>query len=235
MTEENQEDLEELYKDESEELKEKAPDVVEQSVDDFIQSEEPAKVEEEETKEESGPEVKRDTTFDDNPAGMDSIMREVMIDTQEVDITHSDKTKYLKAVLNDAPVVLDIELCAGQIVTEIRSRTSWEQTCLYATLQKDQEEGVVKDLASVIIQLQKYGCCLMMQKVDEKVFSTESIPESCSIPEAIEKLRALRIEKIEPLSMPKWGLLLNALRLFETKLAQMGTECLNENFWEPAS
>ena len=104
---------------------------------------------------------------------------------------------------------------------------------MYAAVQKDQDEEVVKDLASVILQLQKYGCALMLQDLNKKAFSRESIDESVSIADAVEKLRKLRVEKIEPLSMPKWGILLNGLRLFEGKLAKMGTECLNGNFWEP--
>ena len=57
--------------------------------------------------------------------------------------------------------------------------------------------------------------------------------EDVSIDDAITKLRQLRMEKVEVLSVPKWGILLNALRLFEAKLAKMGTECVNEDFWEP--
>ena len=73
----------------------------------------------------------------------------------------------------------------------------------------------------------------MLLSVNNKAFSNEKIDKDMSISDAIDKLRKLRVEKIEPLSMPKWGLLLNALRLFEGKLAKMGTACLNEDFWEP--
>ena len=52
--------------------------------------------------------------------------------------------------------------------------------------------------------------------------------------ESIKILREAMDKEIDTLSMPKWTLLLNALRTFETKIARMGTECLNENFWEPA-
>ena len=190
-------------------------------------------VEEKSEHQEEKIEVPKDQTFDENPASMDSVMREVMVDTDTVEITESDKRSYIKAVLNDVPVKLNIELCGGAMKATFRSRTSWEQNCMYAAVQKDQDEEVVKDLASVILQLQKYGCALMLQDLNEKTFSRESIEESVSIADAVEKLRKLRVEKIEPLSMPKWGILLNGLRLFEGKLAKMGTECLNGNFWEP--
>jgi hypothetical protein len=178
-------------------------------------------------------EVPKDKTFEENPGSVDQIMREVMVGSDDVEITDTDKRDYIKAVLNDMPVKLDISLCAGQVTTKIRSRTSWEQTCMYAALQKDQDEAIVKDLASVVIQLQKYGACLMIESLNDKSFSKEKIAEDEAIPEAVEKLRKLRQEKIEHLSSPKWNLLLNALRVFEAKLSKMGTQCLNENFWEP--
>jgi len=236
MSEEEEENLEDLYKEESESLKEtndEEPIQKDQSVDDFIQENTPT-ADKEDTPKEDPIEVSRDKTFDENPSKVDAIMSEVLIDTQKVDITVTDRQGYLKAVLNDMPVKLDVELCAGQIKYKIRSRTSWEQTCLYAALQKDQEEEIVKDLASVVIQLQKYGCVLMVESINGTLFSKETIPQEMSVEDAVERLRTLRREKIEPMSMPKWGLMLNALRLFESKLAKMGTECLNENFWEPA-
>ena len=138
--------------------------------------------------------VPKDETFEENPGSVDQIMREVMVGSDDVEITDTDKRDYIKAVLNDMPVKLDISLCAGQVTTKIRSRTSWEQTCMYAALQKDQDEEIVKDLASVVIQLQKYGACLMIESVNDKSFSKEKIAEDESIPEAVEKLRKLRQE-----------------------------------------
>jgi len=179
-------------------------------------------------------EVPKDKTFEESPGSVDSIMREVMVDPESVDVTESDKRDYIKAVLNDVPVKLTMTMCGGNIKAVIRSRTSWEQTCIYAALQKDQDDGIVKDLASVVIQLQKYGACLMVESVNDKGFSREHIPEDVSIEDAVKKLRELRKSKIEPMSTPKWSIILNALRCFEGKLSRMGTQCLNENFWEPA-
>ena len=213
-----------------------SPDSGSHSIEDLLDDDKPlggvveSAVEE---KPEEPVEVPKDKTFEENPGSVDQIMREVMVGSDDVEVTESDKRDYIKAVLNDVPVKLEITLCAGQVKTIIRSRTSWEQTCMYAALQKDQDEEIVKDLASVVIQLQKYGACLMIESVNEKSFSKEQITEEESITDAVVRLRKLRQEKIENLSSPKWNLLLNALRVFEAKLAKMGTQCLNENFWEP--
>jgi hypothetical protein len=179
-------------------------------------------------------EIPRSKTFDENPDSVDSIMREALTDMDTVIVSMEDRTNYLKAVLNDEPVILTIGLCADQFMTEIRSRTAWEQTILYAAVKKDQDAGLVSDLSSVIIQLQKYGCALMLKNVNGKPFSDLHLKEADGLDTCLEQLQKYRVDKIESLSMPKWTLLLNALRTFETKIARMGTECLNENFWKPA-
>ena len=179
--------------------------------------------------------VPKDKTFDEKPESMDSIMREAMSsDPDLVKLEDEDKTAYIKAVLNDKPVILETVMCNDQMKVKIRSRTSWEQTCMYAALKQDQEEYLVTDLATVIIQLQKYGCALMVTEVNGSLFSDLELDQKDGLEESVKKLKAYKDEKIEVLSMPKWALLLNALRVFESKLSRMGTECLNANFWEPA-
>lgn len=179
-------------------------------------------------------EVPKNKMFDENPDSVDSIMREALTDNPDtVPLTSEDKTSYIKAVLNDKPVILDISLLNSQMKLSIRSRTSWEQTCLYAALKRDQDALLVTDLASVIIQLQKYGCALMLKSINLESFSDLTLKQEDGLEACIEKLVEYKNNKIEHLSMPKWALLLNSLRVFESKLARMGTECLNENFWEP--
>ena len=160
-------------------------------------------------------------------------MREALTDMDTVSVSLEDRSHYLKAILNDVPVVLEIDLCGAAIKIKIRSRTAWEQTVLYAAVKLDQEEGLVSDLSSVIIQLQKYGCALMMKEVNGDIFSTLTLSEKDGLDECVISLREHRIKHIECLSMPKWTIFLNALRTFETKIARMGTECLNKNFWQP--
>jgi hypothetical protein len=121
----------------------------------------------------------------------------------------------------------------GKLSVDIRSRTAWEQTCLYAAVKEDQESGIVTDLASVIIQLQKYGCALMTKGVNNTPFSTLELNIEDGLEDCITKLREQKDKTVEVLSIPKWSLMLNALRVYETKLSKLGTECLNENFWEP--
>jgi hypothetical protein len=247
-SEEPQDDLASAYDEFEDNLKESSEedpsevswDKVEKDVTEFENVEELDEKFDNEGDEEDVPEKKdvkvpRSKTFDENPASVDSIMREALTDNVDlIEITEKDKTAYLKAVLNDQPVILDIQLCNKQFSISIRSRTAWEQTCLYAAVKRDQDSGIVEDLASVIIQLQKYGCALMLKNINEDPFSDLKLDIDEGLEKCVESLKKYKDEKVEALSMPKWGLLLNALRVFESKLSRMGTECLNENFWEPA-
>ena len=177
----------------------------------------------------------KSTTFDENPGSVDSIIREALShEAGNISVTESDKSAYLKAVLNDVPVILPIELCKGELKVEIRSRSAWEQTCLYAAVQKDQDDGIIRDLATVIIQLQKYGCALMVLSLNGVPYSDLKLDVSESLEDCVKKLQEQKDKLVENLSIPKWSLLLNALRAYETKLSELGSSCLNENFWEPA-
>ena len=182
----SEEDLEKQYEDFEESIKEQNQAKSDEKPDlnwDEANSkkpdpEEPVAKEEtvEEAKEKPNKEVPKSTMFDENPASVDSIMREALTDNPDtVPLTDEDKTSYIKAVLNDKPVILSISLLKGQMKAKIRSRTSWEQTCLYAALKKDQDSLLVTDLASVIIQLQKYGCALMLQSINGESFSDLSL------------------------------------------------------------
>ena len=146
-----------------------------------------------------------------------------------------DKQKFIKAVLNDTPVVLDIPLLDGGCELEIRSKTAWEQTLIYEAAVADQDDKIVSDYYQAMIQMQKYGVLLQINKVAGKVFSTHSFnkPDG-DWREQREKLRKLRIDELETLNSAKLTLLLNGLRIFEYKLSEMTAFCNDGNFWKPA-
>jgi hypothetical protein len=232
--------MEDAYKEfdvkppEEEETTEDAPEEEEATEDAPEEEEATEDAPAEEEAPEASREIPKSKIFDEDPASIDSVMREALTDVDTVVVSMDDRTRYLKAVLNDVPVKLKILLCGDAIDIEIRSRSAWEQSVLYAAVKKDQEEGLVSDLSSVIIQLQKYGCSLMLQSLNGDPLEFLTLKQEDGINKCVELLRKHMKEHIEALSMPKWTIFLNALRTFETKIARMGTECLNENFWKPA-
>ena len=74
----------------------------------------------------------------------------------------------------------------------------------------------------------------MLQSVNGDPLEFLTLKQEDGLAKCVDILRKHMQKHIEALSMPKWTIFLNALRTFETKIARMGTECLNENFWKPA-
>lgn len=185
--------------------------------------------------EESKPKVPRDKTFDEMSEGPEANMREALADMGDIAPTEQEKTMYLKGMLNDEPIQLSVMLCGGQVEVKIRSRSAWEQTCLHAAISRDFEEKLIStDMPSILLQMQRYGAALMLVGIGGNQFQSVQLSPEEDLEECVEALRVARKRLIDPMSMPRWTMALNALRVFESKMARMGTECLNENFWTPA-
>ena len=154
----------------------------------------------------------------------------------EISCSAGDKQKYLKAVLNDKPVILNVELAGGEFKVQIRSKTAWEQTLTYEAAIADQDDKVVSDYYQAMIQMQKYGCLVQIQSINGETFSTKEYirPKAGEWKEQREELRNQAIEVMDNMNSARMTMLLNALRIFEYKLAEMTAACNDENFWKPA-
>ena len=178
--------------------------------------------------------VPRDQLFDPYDDGMTDLDELPAIDGA-IEVTEQDKQDYLRAVLNDEPVVFTIELCGGQVKVKLRARTAWEQSLVYEAVFQDQEMKIVNEFRQGIIQLQKYSAVLMIQEINGRLFSNEKFEkkDEDNWQKDVDKLRELVTEKIDSMDGAKLTLILNALRIFEFKLARIGTQCLSGNFWNP--
>ena len=155
----------------------------------------------------------------------------------DIEITASDKELYLKAILNDESVVLEIPFCDGGIKYKIRSKTAWEQTLAYeATVtSKIEEEPEELDYYQSMLKLQKMGAALQILSINSKPFSNLKFKEpGDDWSDQIFKLREACSNTIESMDSVKLTLTLNALRIFEYKIAKMASECNTGDFWQPA-
>jgi len=205
----------------------------------FIESEnqetqEPEEERAEDTLPKSMPDSYRDKSYDPihstdfgDPSALAGI-------SGNVESTDADKEIFLKAVLNDEPVVLKIELLGGNCVVEVRSKSTWEQSLTYEAALEDQDKKVVSDYYQAMIQMQKYGAVVQIQKINDKIFSTSEFkkPDGDWKPQR-EELRKLMSDKMESMNNARMTLLLNALRIFEYKLSEMTAFCNDGDFWEP--
>ena len=179
--------------------------------------------------------IPREQLFDPYEDGMGDTDELPAIDGI-IEVSDNDKQNYLRAILNDKPVVFTISLCGGEVEIKVRARTAWEQSLVYEAVFQDQEMKIVNEFRQGIIQLQKYSAALMEQSIDGRLFSNEVFEKKSdsSWEDDIKRLRELVDEKFENMDGSKVTLILNALRIFEWKLARISTQCLTGNFWNPA-
>ena len=207
--------------------------IEENSSDDGEDKSDMEKMAEEDAKDDTGY-VPREQLFDPYEDAFGELDELPAIDGA-IEVTEDDKQAYLRAVLNDEPVIFTIILCGGQVKVKLRARTAWEQSLVYEAVFQDQEMKIVNEFRQGIIQLQKYSAVLMVQEINGRLFSSEKFEkkDTENWQKDVDQLRELVTEKIDSMDGAKLTLLLNALRIFEFKLARIGTQCLSGNFWNP--
>ena len=169
------------------------------------------------------------------PNPYDTMLTEALVDTQKVDVTDEEKALFVKALLNDVPFRLVIPLMNGQFNISLRSRTAHEQRCIFDVLDKDTTDGLIKkdDVAYYISLSHKYCMALMVERINGQLFSEASIGPEATVAQAQEILHAAIKPKITPLQGIKLTAIQNAMRIFESKCAKLGTEAANQDFWKP--
>ncbi len=165
----------------------------------------------------------------------DASISDALATTARVTVTSLEKEIFLKAVLNDEPVRLPVELYAGQLKVELRSRTTFEQRRVFDVLDKDRVEGVIPadNVALMITRMQCYLAVLMIERINSKLFSDLTLDPKADLDTHCKQLRAAVAKNTEAMQGPRWNSILSALRTFEDKCATMNTEALNEGFWKP--
>jgi hypothetical protein len=114
--------------------------------------------------------VPRDQIFDPYEDGL-SDLDELPAINGIIEVTEQDKQDYLRAVLNDEPVVFKISLCGESVKVKLRARTAWEQSLVYEAVFQDQEMKIVNEFRQGVIQLQKYSAVLMVQEINGRTKS----------------------------------------------------------------
>ena len=175
----------------------------------------------------------RDKLYDvTTPSGFDA--NDVAGVVGKVDITESDKELYLKAILNDEPVVLDIPLMGGKLIIKVRAKTAWETTLVYQATISDTSDVKV-DYYQAMLDLQKFGASLQIMSVDNKIFSDIKYDKDKTVDWKTQRdeLKEHCEKTFAKMSSAKFTLLLNALRVFEYKISVMASNCLTGDFWKP--
>lgn len=155
-------------------------------------------------------------------------------DNFKVEINNEDKALYLKSLLHDEPVRLNIKLEMG-INFEIKSLTNYDLEIVHLTLMDYVDSKRVIGPAQYASTVQQCAVAIQICKIQDKNIDPPVFtPEKITIEEAVKVLKE-RVEKIVgKWSWPKWQAAVTAVRLFEYKLTLCNANARDSNFWQTA-
>lgn len=151
-----------------------------------------------------------------------------------VEVDAQDKAMYLKSLLNDTNLQLNIKLEMG-LDFVIRATTNYDLDVIFKTLEKYSEESQIPGPAQYATLVQKCTAALQVIKIGDKnidppIFSSDKI----SVNDASLQLKSRIDNVLSAWPWPKWNAVLTALRIFETKLAICNENSRQANFWQTA-
>jgi len=151
-----------------------------------------------------------------------------------VEVDSTDKTLYIKSILNDTPLELNIKLEMG-VNLAIRSTSNYDLDVIFKTLEKYSEESKIPGPAQYASLVQKCAAAIQITKFGDQTLNPPTfIYGQNSLAKDAEDLKD-RIENVlGRWAWPKWNAALTALRIFETKLAICNENARQANFWQTA-
>lgn len=162
--------------------------------------------------------------------------QQVRVNLETVPITETDMRDYLKCMLQDMPLELDIELYGGKIVIHARAVSVYEQQLAAATAYSYTMSQTSTHLASVIAPMfiQKLRIALQLRSFNGiPISDLEFKPEPNMLHAHIKKLTAKADDIVGACSAPRWNAYVYALNIFEHKLTKLNEMALNRDFLNP--
>lgn len=152
------------------------------------------------------------------------------ITKESIQVSDIDKVLFLKSLLNDTPLELDIPLLNNSLVIRIRARDAHAQ-CLAMTLVDNRaNEEQLTNLLVLNTWIQQYGLALMITAINTKAVDYAKVNCDDNLATAKTKLDAVVHRYYKDIGA-KWDILIKAIKIFETKRAKLQDAILDENFW----
>ena len=148
-----------------------------------------------------------------------------------VDISETDKERFLKSILSDTVYTEDISLFDGQLTLKFKALTVQENTDVVNQIVLDRSSGVAADNDAYFITISTYRLALSLLAAGDKQFST--ITKEKFTP-ADNKTTYVTARAKETLDWPtlKLSAYLDAFQLFEAKILKLSREVQTPNFWK---
>lgn len=176
-----------------------------------------------------------DGTYADGDVGakaIASLLKTPRITEKELELSAAEKETYLKALMHDEPLVLDISIPGLRIDVRVRSRNNFEQSLVTLAVARDIEAKEVIDFVTHSKRTMLYSSMFQLISFAGKPVSHLEFAEPIPQDQAIAQMRAL-LPKYENIGV-RWEVYLTALQIFEGKLALASTNILNKDFFHPA-
>jgi len=152
----------------------------------------------------------------------------------EAKVDAEDKALYLKSLLNDIPLALNIKLEMG-INFVIRATTNYDLDVIFKCLEKYSEESKIPGPAQYASLVQKCAAAIQIIKFGDQPLNPPTFTYGQN---SVEKDAEILRERIETVlgkwAWPKWNTAITALRIFEAKLALCNENARQANFWQTA-
>lgn len=150
----------------------------------------------------------------------------VGVNAQDIVVTPEDQKLYLKAILNDVPVRLNIPVLGGAVTVTCKALSVIESEKVITVTLKYFEEHPELNSALMGDYIRQLRTILQVDKINNRqAFSSVNLDENLFTSKAWTEIRTM--------SMTKFNAISAALNVFEHKLARMNSAALNEDFWHP--
>lgn len=152
----------------------------------------------------------------------------------DIRITDSDKVSYIKSVLMDTDVELEVELAGGNIKAVFRSTSVYEQDLVPIALAKYAEQHPSANM--LVLQGMEQSMFIAMELVrfnDRPVQNVRFVHGEHTMEEDAEKLLSC-MHPVLSSAGPKYSFYVAAADVFHNKLVRLGEAALNKDFWDPA-
>lgn len=179
--------------------------------------------------------------FEADPAFRESLKVEEMkkitatLGVHEVEVTPADQRMYLKAMLNDVPVTLDIPVMGGQVTVTCRALSVFETEKVVTMAIKYFQDNPEVPSMLMADHIQQMRVLLQVMSINKVPFDGHKPLRENTTDEdmQMDDFRNKSWHTIRNMNITKYNMLVQALNVFETKLARMNSASLNGDFWHP--
>lgn len=180
---------------------------------------------------------------DDNKIKFEPENKNILNEGPDVDsielikLTDTDKENYIRATLDDAALILSIDLLSNKYHVHIKSLSLDEEEFIQKYITKKLEsiiKGSLNYSENILNDLfQKSTVALGLVAIQGGNIWEENINLYSESSENSYKKLENRINKLNTFPRSKWQLILQAFKIFEYKQARLAEFVANEDFWKP--